>query len=423
MKKLPFRLRFYVTLLPASALLMVTLLLAGYRADHAIRDLATAATVAVLIACARGYPLHVGPKQKLLADTAAVIAAILLLPVALAALAAAAGCLATGIWLRRKPLDTAFNAAVLALSATGSGLVLRGLTSSAVNQQPLLPSNGIALIGVSLLAATTYYLLQGLLVHAAIGLQLGQNPLGRWLEAQRRLLPQESALILCGVLAALTAREQWWTLLVLAVPASVVYHAMREGVANRVQTREAIEQLADTIDLRDVRTAGRSQRTAALAHALAVRLGLPNQELEKTRIAARIQSIEEAAWMPGGLAPQLAASATSDATAAALLSRLPDFREPLSLNRLRYERFDAAARPPAAARVLAVASAFEHLTHPDPNRSPLSVDEALTEIRLDRGSRYDPQVVDALTAHLESETHERGAISFTFGARRPLPSI
>ncbi|RMD71543.1 MAG: hypothetical protein D6819_01315, partial [Gammaproteobacteria bacterium] len=50
------------------------------------------------------------------------------------------------------------------------------------------------------------------------------------------------------------------------------------------------------------------------------------------------------------------------------------------------------------ARILAVADVVEAMTSHRPYRPALSLDRALEEIRRHRGTRYDPQVVDACLA-------------------------
>ncbi|MFH0810346.1 MAG: HD domain-containing phosphohydrolase [Pseudomonadota bacterium] len=69
-----------------------------------------------------------------------------------------------------------------------------------------------------------------------------------------------------------------------------------------------------------------------------------------------------------------------------------------------HERWDGHGYPtgltgisiPLAGRIVAVAEAFDALTHARPHRSAASVADALAEIRWERGRQFDPDVVDAL---------------------------
>jgi HD-GYP domain-containing protein (c-di-GMP phosphodiesterase class II) len=68
-----------------------------------------------------------------------------------------------------------------------------------------------------------------------------------------------------------------------------------------------------------------------------------------------------------------------------------------------HERWDGMGYPrglrgagiPLAARIFAVADAFDSMTHDQPYREALTLDAALNEIRAGAGGSYDPEVVEA----------------------------
>lgn len=70
-----------------------------------------------------------------------------------------------------------------------------------------------------------------------------------------------------------------------------------------------------------------------------------------------------------------------------------------------HERWDGRGYPwglagvaiPLAARIFAVADAFDALTSDRPYRDGVSWQEALGEIRRNRGTQFDPAIVEALT--------------------------
>ncbi|HLA82272.1 MAG TPA: HD domain-containing phosphohydrolase, partial [Thermoleophilia bacterium] len=69
-----------------------------------------------------------------------------------------------------------------------------------------------------------------------------------------------------------------------------------------------------------------------------------------------------------------------------------------------HERWDGHGYPeglkgeeiPRPARIVAVADAFDALTHLRPYKEAWTVQEAMAEMELERGAQFDPQVVDAL---------------------------
>jgi HD-GYP domain-containing protein (c-di-GMP phosphodiesterase class II) len=76
-----------------------------------------------------------------------------------------------------------------------------------------------------------------------------------------------------------------------------------------------------------------------------------------------------------------------------------------------HERWDGSGYPrslageeiPLAARLIAVADAYDVLTARDSYRRPVSHEAAVAELRRNAGTQFDPQVVDAFTGLLESE--------------------
>ena len=70
-----------------------------------------------------------------------------------------------------------------------------------------------------------------------------------------------------------------------------------------------------------------------------------------------------------------------------------------------HERWDGQGYPnglqgadtPLAARIVAVADAFDALTHPRPYHDARTVEDAVAEIERGKGTQFDPEIVDALT--------------------------
>lgn len=89
------------------------------------------------------------------------------------------------------------------------------------------------------------------------------------------------------------------------------------------------------------------------------------------------------------------------------------FRELAALVVTHHERWDGQGYPlglagqgiPLGARILAVVDAYDAMTSLRVYYQPLSEDDARAELRRGAGAQFDPQVVDAFLAHLDTE-HE-----------------
>src|SRR5438034_3618282 len=91
-----------------------------------------------------------------------------------------------------------------------------------------------------------------------------------------------------------------------------------------------------------------------------------------------------------------------------LLARILQQPDVLAAVRSHHERWDGRGYPdgkrgeeiPLAARIVAVADAFQAMIEPRPYRAPRTRDGALAEIELHSGLQFDPSCVEALRAVL-----------------------
>lgn len=98
--------------------------------------------------------------------------------------------------------------------------------------------------------------------------------------------------------------------------------------------------------------------------------------------------------------------------------------------RASHEHFDGGGYPdglagsdiPLAARIVAVADAYDAMTTRRPYRGPLSRDVAFAQLRAGRGTQFDPLVVDAAVAALSRVAPGAGAAAHGGVRRRPFRS-
>jgi diguanylate cyclase (GGDEF)-like protein/putative nucleotidyltransferase with HDIG domain len=190
-----------------------------------------------------------------------------------------------------------------------------------------------------------------------------------------------------------------------------------------------IEALALAIDAKDPHARGHAQRVQALALELARRLRLPRREFEAIRAAALLHDIGKLAipdhllHKPGRLsAMEFQKIKVHPAVAADILASV-EFPYPVvPAIRHHHERWDGSGYPdglkgdgiPLAARVLAVADAFEALTSDRVYRLRKSHEEACSLLEAWAGIHFDPEVVATLRDHLpamvEIAERARGAL-------------
>jgi diguanylate cyclase (GGDEF)-like protein/putative nucleotidyltransferase with HDIG domain len=183
---------------------------------------------------------------------------------------------------------------------------------------------------------------------------------------------------------------------------------------DRAARFRAAASLARAVDARDVYTGSHSQRVADLAARTARRLGLPDEDVELTRLAASLHDLgklaipEEILRKPGPLTePERM-----------VLERHPQigFRmlESLGVDPVaewvlhHHERWDGSGYPdglpgdriPLGARIIFVADAFDAMTSERVYRRRVLPEQAVAELRRCAGTQFDPEIVDAFAAEL-----------------------
>jgi putative nucleotidyltransferase with HDIG domain len=151
------------------------------------------------------------------------------------------------------------------------------------------------------------------------------------------------------------------------------------------------------------------------AAAIAVRLGWGEEDLEKLRLAAFLHDVgkvavpERVLCKPGPLTPaEFGMMAEHPAVGARMVGRIEGLEAVSEWVLRSHERFDGSGYPdglagdaiPEGSRILLVADAFDAMTGPRPYQLPLSIDDALRELRRHAGTQFDPRVVEAFDAYL-----------------------
>lgn len=177
---------------------------------------------------------------------------------------------------------------------------------------------------------------------------------------------------------------------------------------------DAIASLAARVDDRDAFTRGHSRRVAKHALTIADVLNLDENQQRKLLYAAELHDIgrigvsEDILSKPGSLtADEWVQVRTYPRISADIVEPLSFFTDVREVVLHQNERWDGAGYPdklsgmeiPLLARILAVADAFDAMTSPRAYRSAMSSQMALTELWKARGTKYDPEIVEAFVMH------------------------
>lgn len=97
-----------------------------------------------------------------------------------------------------------------------------------------------------------------------------------------------------------------------------------------------------------------------------------------------------------------------------ILAKFPQYRKGREIVLAHHERVDGKGYPrglradriPIGAQIVAVADALDAMTSDRPYRAALPLHQAMTELRLGRGTQWSPAVVDTVDRLLNVEKRE-----------------
>jgi len=192
--------------------------------------------------------------------------------------------------------------------------------------------------------------------------------------------------------------------------------------SNRVENAQVgiLQVLARLVEYRDYETEQHGENVGALAARIAREIGLPEEDVAWIRDAAPLHDIGMVV-VPDRILlkrdeldeEERKIMMTHAANGARILagSDLPVLQLAREIALTHHERWDGEGYPrelarteiPLSGRIVAVADAFEAITHDRPFRDAETVESALEEIESERERQFDPRIVDALLAIMEEE--------------------
>ncbi|HEV3221173.1 MAG TPA: HD domain-containing phosphohydrolase [Candidatus Acidoferrales bacterium] len=186
---------------------------------------------------------------------------------------------------------------------------------------------------------------------------------------------------------------------------------------NRELFLGSIRMLAAAIDEKDPYTRGHSDRVAKYSLIIGRELNLTDEELDRLRISALLHDVgkigvdDRVLKKPGALTDEeFELMKQHPAKGANIMRPVAQLAEMLPGIELHHEHVDGRGYPyglrgdqiPLMARIIAVADTLDAVTTHRPYQSAMDLDFALSRIRTLTGSKFDPVIVDALEAAVQS---------------------
>ena len=216
-----------------------------------------------------------------------------------------------------------------------------------------------------------------------------------------------------------------WILLLIGfiAVALLIVRYERKLLKQEKRVRESLDVFSSFVDAKDPYTYGHSKRVAYYSRKIAERLGFSDEECKRIYQIALLHDIgkcyvpDEILKKPSGLTDEeygiIKAHAAKGAKMVKELSSIPGIYEGVLYH---HERFDGSGYPtgkkgrdiPISARIISVADAYDSMSSNRVYRSRLSKERVLNELKENRGSQFDPDIVDAFLEVLEEQERVSG---------------
>ncbi|HEY8744554.1 MAG TPA: EAL domain-containing protein [Chloroflexota bacterium] len=208
-------------------------------------------TLVTLAVITQHFPLTLGPQQKASMAIGVYFAALLLFgpPIAMS-VTAGSQLLGGGTMLLRRELDTGrsrsswrsiiFNAGQFSLAIGLAGL----LSFAGVLPSPPLPPGPLERPWLLVGAATTAYVVNSGAVAVMVALQRRWHPFAVWRTDRMAITLEAAGVLSLGVVAALIARSEPWSLLLLVAPCALLQVSLLRGARLLNERKAVAAQLA-----------------------------------------------------------------------------------------------------------------------------------------------------------------------------------
>ena len=279
----------------------------------------------------------------------------------------------------------------------------------------------------NLIAATVYFVVNSLLVSAAVAFASGRPVLQVWRSASSAItLMSYLTLATFGSALALVYRNvSPLAVLFFGIPLVASYYALQNSARVRQFYTQLIQSLSDSIDLKEPHTGGHTRRVAIYAQHLGRLMGLRGNELESLFLAGLLHDLgklgmpDRVLLKPGPLTNEEWQEARRHPVDGwRLLSPYEHLDAVARVVRHHHERFDGTGYPdglkgdeiPIGARIVSVVDAFDAMYLGRPYRGPVPWDDVKEEFIRSSGTQFDPKVVEAfLTVNWPEESERLAA--------------
>jgi putative nucleotidyltransferase with HDIG domain len=264
---------------------------------------------------------------------------------------------------------------------------------------------------VGMLAGVTFYFLNQLITAAFVSMRSGERLTTVFIGDARDSTATNLALVALAWLMSVVYQAIWWSASLFVLPLYTARLSYAKLMEMRLMFTQTIGALAEAVDKRDPFTARHSQNVKSIAVEIGRAMRLGDAELEALEWGGLLHDVGKIGVPDAVLLKaerlnkeERMVMNSHPVLGAEIIAPVERLAAELPIIRHHHEWFNGSGYPdrligdeiPMLARILHVADAFEAMTAARPYRmTPLTAEQALSELRKFAGIQFDPVVVDA----------------------------
>ena len=269
----------------------------------------------------------------------------------------------------------------------------------------------ISIFIAAMIGGAVYYGLNEIITSAFVALRTGRSFPIVVVDGWRSSAVNNLALVPLAWLMALVFELTWWATLLFAVPLYITRIGYQRFIEMRLMFTQTITALAEAVDKRDPFTARHSQNVKSIAVEIGRAMRLSDADLEALEWGGLLHDVGKIGVPDAVLLKaerlnkdERMVMNSHPVLGAEIISPVERLAPELPIIRHHHEWYNGSGYPdrligdeiPMLARILHVADAFEAMTAARPYRmTPLTAEQALSELRKFAGIQFDPVIVDA----------------------------
>jgi HD domain-containing protein/MASE9 protein len=343
------------------------------------------------------------------------LAAVIIVPTWVAAMATVVSMTAAGIWKRSDAMKVLFNVSQISLAIAVATLAFRFLGGTSLRESPsvgMLEGARTSALAIVVLI-TAFFAINTILVAGVIAVSEGGDVFHIWRKNTITSLPYD-------VLSAPVVYLLAWVYMNSGATGAIALCIPLIGVRQLYKTNSELEQvnqdllelMVKAIEARDPYTSGHSRRVAHYSQLIARAIGLGGHQVERVRIAALLHDVGKIHEIyapllqkPEKLTPAewevMQGHPLKSAELVMTVSHLEDIVLPV---RHHHENWDGSGYPdglagekiPLASRIVLFADTIDAMTTDRPYRKALGEAQVRAELIKYRSKQFDPIICDKL---------------------------